>query len=530
MPETRLFASAAAAAPHALAARAGRDILAQGGNAVEAMLAMAATIAVVYPHMNGIGGDGFWLVREPGGRVHAIEAAGFAGEKATIARFREMGYDALPKRGPHAAVTVPGAIGGWIAAQALAKSLGGRLPLADLVADAVRHARDGYPISQSEARYQPKELAALKEAPGFGETFHVEGKVPPAGTPRKAEALGATLDHLARAGLSDFYRGDIARELAADMERIGVPVTRADLARFSTNLRQPLCLKVKGATLYNFPPPTQGLASLLLLGMFERLEVRERDGFAHMHALIEAAKRAMAIRDHVVTDFERMSHNPADFLTPARLDREAARIDMARAAPFPLRYSDGDTIWMGAIDGDGVAVSYIQSLFWEYGSGCVLPKTGILLQNRGTAFSLDPSAKNPLEPGRRPFHTLNPALAVMDDGRVVSYGAMGGDGQPQFQAQVFTRWRMGASVADALDAPRFLLGKTWGEDSASLKVENRFDPDVLEALRRAGHPVEVRKEAYHDSLGHAGLLVKSPRNGSVEAGHDPRSDGSAEGL
>jgi gamma-glutamyltranspeptidase/glutathione hydrolase len=185
---------------------------------------------------------------------------------------------------------------------------------------------------------------------------------------------------------------------------------------------------------------------------------------------------------------------------------------------------------MGAIDGGGLAVSYIQSIFWEFGSGCVLPKTGILWSNRGIAFSLDPRARNPLEPGRKPYHTLNPALAAFDDGRVLAYGTMGGEGQPQVQAQIFTRYAdLGMGLADAVDAPRWLLGKSWGAPAATLKVEDRFDPALLRKLSSLGHSIEELGRPYADALGHAGMVVKH-RRGPVEATHDPRSDGGALGL
>lgn len=529
MPDSPVFASAAVAAPHHLASEAGRAILAEGGNAIEAMIAMAATIAVVYPHMNAIGGDGFWLVQQPGGKVHAIEACGPAGSLATIERYREKGYDALPSRGADAAITVAGAIGGWQAALALSQSLGGRLPLKDLLADAIRHCGEGYAISDSELRTWPQEVDATRAAPGFSAFFWPGGSRPKAGDRRKATALGATLEQLAHSGLDDFYRGDIARELADDLDRLGAPVTRADLEAFRARAVAPLSLKLPGLTAYNFPPPTQGLAALLILGIFEKLGVTRAEGFDHHHGLVEAVKRALAIRDEVVTDPAFMSLDPASLLTDAVFAREAAKIDRRRAASWPFRPGEGDTVWMGAIDGTGFAVSYIQSLYWEYGSGCILPKTGINWQNRGVSFSLDAKALNPLTPGRKPFHTLNPPLARFDDGRIVSYGAMGGDGQPQFQAQILSRYRFGQGVAEAVDAPRWLFGRTWGAGSVSLKLENRFDPMLLARLTAAGHPVEEYSEAYSDQFGHAGLLVKHQK-GRVEATHDPRSDGDARGI
>ncbi len=530
MIETPTFAKAAVAAPHGLAAEAGRAILAEGGNAIEAMVAMAATIAVVYPHMNAIGGDGFWLIREPKGRVHAVEACGPAGSLATIARYKALEVDAIPSRGPHAVVTVAGAVGGWALALEIAHGLGGRLPLRMLLDDAARQAREGYAVSASEARTVPFALDALKTAPGFAGTFLVEGEWPQAGHRRTAPKLADMLDHLANVGLDDFYRGDVGREIAADLARIGSPVTRADLKAYGAVRREPLSLKLRDAVAYNCPPPTQGVASLMILGMFDRLDVKRGESFSHLHGIVEATKRAFAIRDRVVTDFAHLAEEPADFLTAASLARETAGIAMDRAAPFPLRPSAGDTIWMGAVDGTGLSVSCIQSIFWEYGSGCVLPATGIHWQNRGTSFSLDPHALNPLQPGRRPFHTLNPALAVLEDGRVMTYGSMGGDGQPQFQAAIFTRAaRYGMGVADAVDAPRWLLGKTWGTTTTTLKLESRFDPALVAALRRAGHDVEHYDRPYDDMLGHAGIVVRHPR-GHVEAAHDPRSDGGAAGV
>ncbi|MBV9239570.1 MAG: gamma-glutamyltransferase [Xanthobacteraceae bacterium] len=518
----------AVCAPHHAAVTAGRAILAEGGNALEAMLAMAATIAAVYPHMNHLGGDGFWLVREPTGRVRALMAPGPAGANATIALYREHGHDEIPPRGPLAALTVPGAIAGWLLALEAARALGGKLPLSLLLDDAIRHAREGYLVSRSQARLSAEKREELAQAPGFAAPFLPEGKAPEPGTILRQSALAATLEQLAHAGLDDFYRGDVGREIAADLDRIGSPVTRRDLETYQARVAEPLSLKVAAGTLFNTPPPTQGLASLLILAVFERLRVTEPEGFDHVHGLIEAIKRAFLVRDRVIGDPAQIGLDR--FLDAKFLDVEALKIDRKKAAPWPAAPSAGDTIWMGAADADGCVVSYIQSLYWEFGSGCVLPATGVLMQNRGAAFSLDPRSPRALAPGRLPFHTLNPALAVLTDGRIMAYGTMGGDGQPQTQAALFTRHVIyGAPLDRAVDAPRWLLGRTWGSPHTNLRIEPRLSGQLIDRLMSAGHDVEVLDDAYSDLMGHAGAVVLHA-DGSVEAAHDPRADGGADGV
>ena len=517
-------------APHAAAVEDGRAILAEGGNAIEAMLAMAASIAAVYPHMNHIGGDGFWLIRERAGRVRALMGAGKAGAKATPRLYRDAGHDAIPARGPLAALTVPGAVAAWMLAQEAAKALGGRLPLDLLLAPAIKHAREGYTVTRSQARLTREKLPEMDKAAGFHPAFLIDDKPPEVGARIKQSALAATLEHLAGAGLDDFYRGDVGREIAADLERIGSPVTRADLEEFHAFVAEPLSLRIQTGTLYNAPPPTQGLASLIILGLFERLRVAQAESFEHVHGIVEATKRAFRVRDRVITDPDMITAGLGQFLSPAFLDADAGKIDRKRAAKWPQRPGEGDTIWMGAADASGLVVSYIQSLYWEFGSGCVLPSTGVLMQNRGASFSLDAKALNALAPGRLPFHTLNPALAELKDGRVMAYGTMGGDGQPQSQAAVFTRHvQFGQPLERALDAPRWLLGRTWGSTITNLRMENRFDGNLVDRLLSAGHDVAVLNEAYSDTMGHAGAVVLHP-GGTLEGGHDPRADGGAAGV
>jgi gamma-glutamyltranspeptidase/glutathione hydrolase len=238
----------------------------------------------------------------------------------------------------------------------------------------------------------------------------------------------------------------------------------------------------------------------------------------------------LRIRDRVVTDPARLPHPPERYLDSSFLDAEALAIDRRKAAPWPSRNREGDTVWMGAADASGIVVSYIQSLYWEFGSGVVLPRTGVLMQNRGASFSLEDGALNALAPGRLPFHTLNPALAVLADGRILAYGTMGGDGQPQTQAALFTRHVLyRAPLERAIEAPRWLLGRNWGAAHTSLRMESRFDGNLVERLLAAGHEVEVLPDPYSDLMGHAGAVVLHP-GGMLEGAHDPRADGGATGV
>ncbi len=503
-------------------------MLAAGGNAVEAMVAMAATIAVVYPHMNQIGGDGFWLIREPSGRVRALMAAGAAGANARPELYGEAGLEHIPARGPLAALTVPGAVAGWALALEAARAQGGKLPLADLLAAAIKRATEGFAVCRSHAACAA--LPNLAGAPGFAATFFVDGKPPSVGATLKQPALAATLEQLAHAGLDDFYRGDVGREIASDLARIGSPVTRADLERCRAGVAEPLQLDLATAALFNTPPPTQGIASLMILGLFERLRIAEAEGFDHVHGLVESTKRALTLRNRYLTDPRRLAHPPERCLEHRFLDAEARAIDRKHAAPWQPSGGAGDTVWMGAADANGLVVSYIQSLYWEFGSGCVLPRTGVLMQNRGVAFSLDQGALNRVAPGRLPPHTLNPALARLADGRVMAYGTMGGDAQPQIQAALFTRYvDFRVPLADALERPRWALGHTWGSPHASLLVEARFSEGVADRLRFAGHEVQFLAEPFADSMGHAGAVVLHP-SGTLEGAHDPRADGGAAGV
>ena len=518
-------------APHHLAASAASSVLREGGNAIEAMVAAASTIAVVYPHMNSIGGDGFWIISEPGKEPVAIDACGRAAGLATIDFYKNKGLQTIPGRGPLAALTAAGAISGWQEALTHSARMGGVLPLSRLLQDAIWYAQQGAPVTQSQVNFTTKFLPELGHQPGFATQFLNGADIPTVNTLRKYPALGITLQTLANKGLDDYYRGRVAAAIGAEHERLGGPLRLADLHAHRASTVQPLSVKISGATLYNMTPPTQGIASLMILAIFDRLRLRhnikEADGFEYLHAIVEATKQAFKVRNRHVADPATMTErgvSPEQFLTEAFIDQCVDAVDMKKALEWPEKPIHGDTIWMGTADSAGRMVSYIQSVYWEFGTGVVLADTGIVWQNRGSSFQLDPASHIALAPHKKPFHTLNPAHARFDDGRHMVYGNMGGDGQPQSQSAVFSRYAMfGQTLQAAVSAPRWLLGKTWGQETTTLKFENRFDPATMQALQAAGHDVEVLND-YSDTMGHAGAIVRQP-DGLYLGAADPRSDG-----
>jgi len=515
--------------PHHLASEAGLRVLREGGNAIEATLAMAASLPVVYPHMNSIGGDGFWLISADGKPPIAVDGCGAAAQAATVDFYKSKGLSAIPPRGPLAANTVAGTLSGWAEVIAINNEIGGKLPLSRLVEDAVWSAENGFAVTATQQELTETKFAELKDSPGFIDTFLLGGKLPKEGQMMKLPALGATLKQLGQHGPMDFYTGALAKEIAADLARCGSPVTLADLAAQKAQRREALSVAVKDAILYNFPPPTQGVASLMILAIFERLGVKQAEGFDYLHGIVEATKQAFLVRDRIVGDPAHMSEKAHDYLKPGKLDQLAAKIDREKALPWPVPTNPGDTVWLGAIDSNGVAVSFIQSIYFEFGSGCVLENSGIVWQNRGSSFLLDGDGPRALRPGRKPFHTLNPAMALFNDGRRMVYGNMGGEGQPQSQSAVFSRYAMyGQGLQAAVTAPRWLLGKTWGEATVTLKLESRFDPKVVQAMREAGHDIEILPD-FTSTMGHAGAVVRHA-DGMFEGATDPRSDGAAMGF
>lgn len=530
--------------PHALASAAGLRVLQAGGNAVEAAIAVASTIAVVYPHMNSIGGDNFWLVYDArAGSVRALLACGTAGAACTIDAYRSAGHVAeIPRRGPLAANTVPGAVDGWFEAYAYSREhLGGRRAIPELLADAIWYADNGFPVTPSQADWTRKNVGfaasrfgGLEALDGFRQTFlKPDGSLYARGECFAMPDLAATLRAIAAGGADAFYRGPIAAAIARFLREHGGFLTEADFAGYRSRWEEPLSLTYRRWTLYNTPPPTQGLTSLQILNIMQRYDpvALARVPADFYHFMVEATKQAFVDRDAWIADPLFHPAPTAALLSPAYAAGQAAAIEATRAAlPVTSRPAGGDTVWLGVVDELGNAVSLIQSIYFDFGSGVIADGTGVLLQNRGSSFSLDASHPNALAPGKRPFHTLNPALALRGDVPELVYGTMGGEGQPQTQAALATRiLDFGMDVQAAIDAPRWLYGRTWGEPTSSLAIESRVGEDVVAELRRRGHTLDVI-DAWDERVGHAQAIRIDPVSKMRYGGADPRGDGLALGY
>lgn len=510
MIETAVSNHGVVAAPGRAAAETGRLVLIEGGDAYEALVAMAATSAVVTPRSCGLGADAVWTVREPSGAMRALDACGRAG--AGAARYGRLGFDAVPERGPHAALTVPGAVDGWRLALEIAASLGGRLPLPVLFGDAIRHARDGFAVAATTLACGDDAVAA----PGFADTFRNGDKPYAAGETLRQPRLADALEYLSRAGLKDFYRGDVARELTDDLERIGAPLGREDFRRHEARLTKPLSLRIKGGTLHGSPPPAQGLAALALAGILERLAPGTDQDAAFVHAVVEAAKRAMLASAPFAADPGRFDGEPDAILSAKALDLAAGAVDAARAGAFA---------GVG-FDRAALAVDRAVSLGSPFGSGCVSSRTGVLLSNAGAGFSLDPDAANALAPGRRPPHALNAGLAAMADGRVVLVGGS----RPETSAALLVRHLgLDRPVEAALASPGFRLAAGSVRDGASLALDAGFDGEIADRLERLGHRVVALQDDPGAARDAAGLIVRSAA-GRIEGACAPGSEGTALGL
>lgn len=524
--------------PHTLASSAGVDILRDGGSAVDAAIGINAVLAVAYPHMAGLGGDGFWLLAPPDGEVQGINASGPAGSAASRSFY--SGMDAIPERGPAGALTVPGAVDGW----RLAHDSYGHLPWERLFRDAIGLAEDGVPVTAKLARWIRRDEDVLTADARAERTFLVDGTPPATGTQLRQPDLATSLSTIATEGpRKGFYEGELAAAFCAGLGSTS-PLTAADFAGYRASWVDPLSISYRGYTAHGLPPNTQGLTALQLLGLLDGLDVPEWGDTtaAYYHNMTEATKLAFADRDAWITDPDSLSIPTDALLAPEYLrDRRSAISSTAATGEDPEpgikppghNPADddpgGDTCYFAVVDDSGLAVSAIQSIYFDFGAGVVAGETGIVPQNRGAYFSLDPESVNALEPGKRPFHTLIPAMLTKDGEPWLVYGTMGGEGQPQTQAALVTRMvDYGYDVQQAIEAPRWLYGRTWGAESRSLSLEKRVPDEVFAELEDRGHRVSVGR-GYDETMGHA-QAIRVHEDGTLSGGADPRGDGSAIGY
>ncbi|MBD3894602.1 gamma-glutamyltransferase family protein [Halomonas sp. ML-15] len=506
------------AASQALASQVGIETLKNGGNAVDAAIATAAALTVVEPTSNGLGSDVFAIVWIDG-KLHGLNASGPAPQAATIEAMKALGHDSIPSHGL-LPVTVPGAPAAWAA---LSERFG-KLPFADLLAPAVALAEEGFPISPiihqmwNEAfhSYSAYDDAAFK--PWF-DTFAPEGRAPQPGerwsSPGHASSLRAIAETKGRA----FYEGELADKLDAFSREHGGLLRKEDLARFEPEWVDPISVRYKGHDIWEIPPNGSGLIVLQALGMLERMGPEGRDPVETLHRRIEATKLAYVDGFAHVTERDAMRPSVEQMLDDGYLKARAGLIGEQAVDPVHGNPLSGGTVYLATADGDGNMVSFIQSNFKGFGSGIVIPGTGISLQNRGWSFSLDPNHPNALAPGKRTYHTIIPGFITKDGQAVGPFGVMGGYMQPQGHVQVVT-----AMLEDhlnpqaALDMPRWKWTK-----GKTVEVEPHFPDHLAQALARRGH--DIVKVTDSISFGRGQIILRDPNTGVLNGATEPRTDG-----
>jgi len=509
------------ATSHPLAAQAGLQMLAQGGNAVDAALATAIALTVVEPSGNGIGSDAFAILWD-GTELHGLNASGRAPAAWTPERF--TGLDAMPFHGWES-VTVPGAVSAWVALS----DRFGKLPFEALFAPAIRYASEGFPVSPIIAKLWARAAGMLGEQPGFADTFLPQGRAPQAGAFFASPGHARSLRLIAESKGKAFYEGVIAEEIAAFAASHGAALTVEDMAAHKADWCGTISAGFDETRLHEIPPNGQGIAALMALGLLDHTPIRtlDADDPQAFHLQIEAMKLALRDAEHYVADLDHMRQVTVDdLLDPGYLADRAREIDPDRARDQGVGApKHGGTVYLTAADASGMMVSFIQSNYAGFGSGVVVPGTGISLQNRGAGFSLDPASQNRVGPGKRPFHTIIPGFLMGPDGPLMSFGVMGGPMQAQGHVQMVLRTQLwGQDPQMAVDAPRWRV-----TDGLGVALETTLPAATIERLRAMGH--EITLEAPDNAFGFGGaqLIHRLDPRGYV-AGSDPRKDGCAVGF
>jgi gamma-glutamyltranspeptidase/glutathione hydrolase len=513
-----LLASNAVATSHPLGAQAGLSMLARGGNAADAIVATAIAMTFLEPVSNGLGADAFALLWD-GKKLHGLNASGRAPAAWTPAYFK--GEKAIPQRGWNS-ISVPGAVSAWVAIH----SRFGKLPFADLFVPAIRYAHDGVMVAPVIAHKWANQVPVLKDQPGFAQFFMPNGRAPRPGEKFTAPDFARSLEKIAASNGEAFYRGELAAKVAAHSKANGGAMTAADLDAHTADWIEPIAGDYRGYTVHEIPPNGQGIAALIALGILDEFDLRKLavDSADSQHLQIEAMKLAFADAYRYVGDPRAMKVTPAQMLDRSYLKSRAKLIDMKRAQDF--RHGTpptGGTVYLTAADAGGMMVSFIQSNFMGFGSGVVVPGTGISLQNRGCGFTLKAGHPNQVGPGKRPFHTIIPSFLSKDGKPVMSFGVMGGNMQPQGHVQMMTRMLdYGQNPQAACDAPRWKVNS-----GISVAVEAELDAKVAAELAARGHQIETLDDPYMD-FGAGQFILKMP-DGYLAAS-DPRRDGQAVGF
>ena len=521
--------------PHALASEAGVEILKAGGSAVDAAIAASAALSVLYPHMTGLGGDAFWLIYDAARkRVRYLDGAGCAAAGASIEAFAGRGMAEIPFRGMlPATLTVPGAVASWCEAHAAH----GRLPLARNLAAAAGYAREGFPVTERLANWVAATAPELAQNPEAAAIFLKNGAAPRTGQSLVNADLARSIEAVGAGGREAYYEGEIARELARYAAANGGFFNEADFRAQRAQWREPIFTDYRGVRLYQTAPPTQGISLLQMLNLLEPYELGAMEylGADHVHLLVQAKQLAYHDRDRWIADPAYASIPLERLLSRSYADERRKLIDPARALPWDQVPSygslAGDTVYICAVDAEGNAASLIHSLYGVFGSCVVAGRSGIVLQNRGAYFSLDPEHPNRLAAGKRPLHTLIASLAFRDDKLWQVFGCMGADGQPQIQLQAYVAMiDFGLNVQQAIESPRWLSGRfALGEPRDLLNVEGRYPERTLLELERRGHTLN-RWGPWNELAGHAHGISIDAATGTRAGGSDPRSDGAAIGY
>jgi len=516
--------------PHHQASQVGAEILRQGGTAVDAAIATQAALGVVYPHMTGVGGDAFWLIYDAQTEeLVGLNGSGRAAAAATPAFYTERGYDTIPPRGPLAAVTVPGAVDAW----GQAHQRFGQLPWASLLHPAIALAERGYPVTGSQAHWTRRDYADFQTHTPGPNPFLPQNQVPKAGDLLTNPDLARTLQQIAEDGVAAFYQGAIATHIANYLESVGGLLTAADFAEHTSSWVQPIETTYRGYRVAQLPPNSQGFALLQMLNLIEPFDLAHiGQGTAdYYHLMVEATKLAFVDRDRWLTDPTFVDIPLAALIDKQYSDRQRQQIQWHKARLHSPQDVGGDTVYTAVVDAAGNAVSVIQSLYFDFGATVVVPGTGFALQNRGCFFSLSADHVNQLAPRKRTFHTLMPGMVMQSDGKpYLVLGTMGGEGQPQTQLALLTRvLDFHCNPQQAINQPRWLWGRTWGEAVTGLTLEGRITPDIRQTLAERGHPVMTAPD-WTEIMGHAHLIRRCPETGVYQGGCDPRSDGAAIAL